>query len=217
MKKLFLILITILGMGSFWLLSCSKSTPPNPCGPFVNRFISTGLSLNTLKILSYDSTYPRYNFDTLRISDTVVFNKLAIQLIPKMSFYIALFQHKGYTFSLFNSAFACSPPIPYSDEQNDYIIITSTKDFDQSHKSGSNLQDLFDVAILDKYKRIYYYRMSLKDYLATRPNTKDELILFLNKGPEESVEFSFKIEYSRTLGADQKVFIVNSINVYIEN
>jgi len=217
MKKLIIILLTILSVGAFWLLSCSKGTPPDPCGPFNNRFSSTGLTINTLKIHSYDSSYPIYYFDTLKNTDSVVFSKLAIQLIPKKIFYIAKTPDQGFSFSLFNSAMACSPPVPYSDELNDYIIITSTKDFDQTHKSGSNLKDLFDVAILDRFKYIYYYRMSLKDYLALRPNTKDELILFLKKGPEANGEFSFKIEYCRTLGADQKLFIVNTLSVFIEN
>ena len=57
--------------------------------------------------------------------------------------------------------------------------------------------------------------MSLKDYLALKPNTKDELILFLTKAPEKTDSFIFKIQYSRTLGSDQKVFIVESTNVFI--
>jgi hypothetical protein len=57
--------------------------------------------------------------------------------------------------------------------------------------------------------------MSLQDYLALKPNTKDELILFLRVAPEQTDEYIFKIEYGRTLGTDEKVFVVNSVNVFI--
>jgi hypothetical protein len=147
--------------------------------------------------------------------DTISFDKLAFKLTPIKSFYTTENITSHRNFSFFSEAYACSPPIPYSDEQNGYIIITCEKDFDQLHKSGTNLANLFDVAIFDLYKGIDYYRMSLQDYLALRPNTKDELILFLNEAPEKTDDYVFKIEYGRTLGTDEKVFVVNSVDVSI--
>jgi len=203
--------------GSIWLLSCSKRNHDDDCGPFPNKFKSTGVFVYTLKVDSFDSLSRSYIFDTLKVTDTVQFNELAIQLTPEKSFYIGSAIRQKCASSVFNEAYACSPPIPYSDEQNDYIIITSTKDFDQTHKIGKNLTDLFDVVILDLFKNIIYYRMSLQDYLALRPNTKDELILILKKAPEKTDDFLFNIQYSRTLVSEQKLFVVESTKVVIIN
>jgi hypothetical protein len=214
MKKIILVFSISLLSGFILLFSCSKSKQDNPCGGD-NRFKSTGLTINTVKIIGFDSIHSQYYFDTVKVLDTVSFDKLALKLTPIKSFYTSATFNYHYNFSFFNEAYACSPPIPYSDEQNGYIIITCEKDFDQVHKSGTNLANLFDVAILDSYKGIYYYRMSLQDYLALKPNTKDELILFLNQAPEKTDDYIFKIEYGRTLGTDEKVFVVNSVDVSI--
>ena len=214
MKKFIFPVLSGTILVSFWLLSCTKNHNTDPCGPFDNRFISTGVSLYTLRVISYDSVYHAYLFDTLHETDTVPFNKLAIQVIPVKKFYMGSAHQKRSTFSIFNEVYACTPPIPYSVEEN-YVTITCTKDFDQIHKSGNNLVDIFDVAILDLYKNIIYYRMSLKDYLALRPNSKDELILLLNKAPEKADNYTFTIEYYRTFGTDEKVFEVESGNIFL--
>ncbi len=201
--------------GLICLSSCLKINPEPQCGPFNNRFSSTGLTTNTLKIKSYDSLSGRFDIAYLNLLDTIPYKKLALRLMPEKKFYIATSLHKGCTFSIFSEAYACSPPIPYSDEKVDDIIIKSNTDYDQTHISGDNLADLFEVVIVDNFNSIYNNKMSLKNFLALRPNTKDELYLLLTKAPEKTDDFIFQIQYIRTLGTDQKEFLVNSLNVYI--
>jgi hypothetical protein len=215
MKKLLLVLLFTLAAGSIWLLSCSKTSPEDTCGSFDNRFSSTGIILNTLKTVSYDSAASRYYFDTVKNPDTVQFDELAIRLIPEKRLYIGSAIPGRSSSSMFSEAYACTPPIPYSDERIDYITITTTTDFDQGHPAGSNLSDLFDVAILDKYRNINYTRMSLAGFMALRPNTKDELILFLNKAPGRGNDFVFQVRYCRTLVSDQEIFTAGTVRVYI--
>ena len=200
--------------GSILLLSCEEFNP-HPCGPFNNKYISTGMEINTLRIIFYDSLPIRFEFDHVGISDTVPYGRLALRLMPVKQFYRTSALPCGHTFSIFNQAYACSPPIPGSDEKIDSIMITSTSDFDQSHKSGKDLADLFDVAAVDRATGSNYYRMSLTDYLELHPTTKDELIFFLREPPEKTGDFVFKIRYKRTLGPDQREFFVESTNVVI--
>jgi hypothetical protein len=213
MNKLLLIFMALCISVSIWLLSCEEINP-HPCGPFNNRYFSSGMTVSTLKILSYDSTPARYEFSYLEDSDTVPFNRLALRLMPVKEFYRVTALPQRPSFSIFSEAYACSPPIPYADEKTDSIIITSTRDFDQTHQSGHDLADLFDVAVIDRADDINY-RMSLTDYLALHPNTKDELILFLKKAPQKTNDFIFKIQYYRSLGTNHSVFAVESINLFI--
>jgi hypothetical protein len=215
MKIFIAILIIGIISGLICLSSCLKINPGPQCGPFDNRFLSTGLSINTLKIRSYDSLTGRFDFAYLNLLDTIPYEKLTLRLMSEKKFYIATSLHQRCTFSIFSEAYACSPPIPYSDEKVDNIIIKSNKDYDQTHISGDNLADLFEIVIVDNFNSIHNNRMSLKAFLALRPNTKDELYLLLTKAPEKTDDFIFQIQYIRTLGTDQKEFLVNSLNVYI--
>jgi hypothetical protein len=198
---------------SIWLISCEEINP-NPCGPFDNRYVSTGLTASTLKIISYDSLQVKFTFDYLNEADTVSFNKFAVSLTPKKQFYRVSALPQRHSFSIFSGAYACSPPIPYSEEKVDSIIITSTSDFDQAHKSGNDLADLFDVAVLDQ-SGSKYYRMGLTDYLALGPTTKDQLVLCLKKAPQKTDDFVFKIQYSKSMASENSTFIVESANVFI--
>ncbi len=71
MKKLIGILLIGMISGSIWLLSCSKRNHDDDCGPFPNKFKSTGLLVYTLRVESlanYSYTYDPAN----RISRSVV-------------------------------------------------------------------------------------------------------------------------------------------------
>ncbi len=110
------------------------------------------------------------------------------ELIFKIGFSGQHYSCISPTFDLFPSAYACSPPEPYSDEKITDIIIISNEDYDETHPAGTDLKDLFEVQSSNGN------RSTVSEYLQKQP--KIEYIEFkLAKAPEEKKTHTFTITY----------------------
>lgn len=146
-------------------------------------------------------------------NDTVDFNMYSIDIIPRQETYFAQNMNK-WSFSLINSAYACDPGLPQTDERIDSIVITSTKDFDNNHPSGAELSDLFDIIVLDYANGIYYEKYTLNDYVETNPYVPNELVLILNKQPDLITDFQFLVKYYQN-GIDYDYFEFSTDKIVI--
>ncbi len=174
-------IILILG-----LVSCEK------CGPFPSNYKVIGMESYLSNLVYSDTTEQDYMLKQIT-NDTVDYSSYSILLIPETETYFA--SKNLYSFSLITSAYACSPVIPTSDEKIDSIQIITNSDFDNTHPSGSNLADIFDVIINDYENGINNQRYQLQDYTDSKPYVSSEIILLLKNAPNETKEFEFTIKY----------------------
>ena len=196
-NKLFILL------GGFWILFLIGNFSCDTCGPFPNKFKMIGLDWFNYKAIYSDTASTRLKLLEIA-NDTVDFNMYSIDIKPKQETYFA--QHSSrWSFSLINSAYACDPAIPQTDEKIDSIVITSAKDFDINHPSGIDLSDVFDVVVLDDANGIYFEKYTLDDYLDTNPYVPNELVLILNKQPDLTTDFQFLVKYYQN-GIDYDYF-----------
>lgn len=206
-NKLFILSCGFLIMFLIGIFSCDK------CGPFPNKFKISGLDWFNYSAVYSDTATTRLMLSEIA-NDTVDFNMYAIVIKPRQETYFA--QHSSrWSFSLINSAYACSPGIPQTDEKIDSIVITSAKHFDFNHPSGTGLSDVFDIIVLDDANSIYYEKYTLKDYLDTNPYVPNELVLLLNKQPDLTTDFQFLVKYYQD-GIDYDYFEFTTDQIVIE-
>lgn len=207
-KKLLFILMGSTIIFMFSLVSCEK------CGPFADKFKVVGIDFSTISAV-YDET-AEWELERSEIkNDTVKHNFYSILIEPRIEAFFSL-NKRTKTFNLINSAYACSPGYPETDEKIDDIIITAQLDFNEDYPAGDNLVDLFDVVVLDEANSIYYDKFTLSDYLSTKPSPPlNSMTLILNQTPDKSKRFAFKVEYFQD-GIDVDFFEFETEPIFIK-
>jgi hypothetical protein len=188
MKKKQLIFIS----GFFIIILLGLFSCEEKCGPFPNKFKVVGLYWK-----NYQATYSDTAGGVLLghiENNSVIYNKYSIFITPDQETYFAQNARK-LTFNLIQSAYACSPLIPTTDEKIDSIVILSGSDFNANYLSGKDLSVLFDVVVFDRAKGIYYEKYNLKDYWASNPYVPTDLTLILKEQPAVTTDFIFQVKY----------------------
>ncbi len=177
-NKVFLITIGYTLLMMVELVSCKK------CGPFPDAIKVVGLDWDVRETV-YNSN--KVSFSPI-LNDTVDYNLYSIWINPKTETYFSLNQN-SFSFSLINTAHACSPGSdPQLLETIKDIEIISTKDFDANHLKGSNLVSLFDVVVKGQ-------KLKLSDYLKTSPYVPEQMIFILNSPPDLTDKFEFTVKF----------------------
>lgn len=175
---------------TFITISCNTPTDLN-CGPFPDKFRVTDFSTSTKKVTHYDPSTISIQLSEIQ-SDSIQFNEFAIAMYPVTEvFFSSVFDKINIQF--IQSAYACSPIDPASDDKILDIQIYSDKDFSAEFPAGENLAELFEVYAL--YMREGPRRVNLIDFFAEEPNAPDQLILLLQSGPSEASEIQFSVLY----------------------
>lgn len=203
-NKLMILLGGFLIFILFGLFSCEDK-----CGPFPNKFKIIGLDWVNFKAIYSDTADTRLLLSDIE-NDSVNYNEYSVLIVPRQETYFAQNARKN-NFSLIQSAYACSPVIPTTDEKIDSIVILSESDFKLNYSSGKDLSDLFDVVVLDHANGIYHEKYNLKDYLATNPNVPSELTLILKEQPDLTTDFEFLVKYYQK-GIDDNDFFEFTTN-----
>lgn len=89
--------------------------------------------------------------------------------------------------SWINTAYACSPNEPESQDIITNISIRCTEDYDNEHPKGNSLNDLFIV-------ETYPYKRSTIDELVARQVTVKTLEFYLTKAPTKTKKYQFIID-----------------------
>jgi hypothetical protein len=89
-------------------------------------------------------------------------------MTPTQAFYYAE-ASTGKRFGFVPVAYACSPPIPSSDEVITDIQVYSDKAFTDAYPAGENRASLFDAVVLNPASQLYYHRIDLNDFLSGSP------------------------------------------------
>lgn len=209
MKKIFFIIAT----GYFLvlisaLLSCDNLM--DDCGPFPDKFKVTSLKWNNVKISSSE----RINQDFSIQFDSVKYNEYGIQIIPITTTYFSEMR-KNTSIHFIQSAYACSPITPTTDEKIDSILIFTDKDFDLNHTAGKELSELFSVIVSDNNNTLYQEKYDLNQYVVLNPGVPEEMVIFLKSPPIVSAFFEFTVKYYQK-GIDEDYFEFKTNKIFIE-
>lgn len=206
LKKTILIYLSLIGV--FVLLTISCDLTIDDCGPFPDRFKTTGFESDLKKVAFPDSSANSIQLTPVN-SDTISFDEFAIQMIPDAQSYIAQAQRK-LNFSIWSKAYACSPPILISDETVTDIQIFSDINYSNGFSSQDNIASLFDIIVY--YDRKGYQRFSFSEFISSKPEVPAEIILLPNAAPSATNSFQFTVKYfQKGLEMDEYEFTTESI------
>ncbi len=209
--RIILIFSVYFAMFIIGLISCDEI---NDCGPFPNKFKIIGLDWANYKAIYSDTSDTRLLLSYID-NDSVIFNEYSIFIAPRQETYFAQ-KSIDWNFNLIQSAYACSPVIPTTDEKIDSIVILSHKDFDTNHPAGTDLSDLFKIVVLDNANGIYYVKYGLKNYLSTNPTVPNELTMILKEQPDLTTDFEFSIKYYQKGIGDNDFFEFTTDKIVIK-
>ena len=174
-------------------LTAAACDATGECGPFADKFRTTDFTSETLRLENSSAPHAEPILAPIN-HDTLAAGELALRLIAHQERYFSE-TTTDRAFHFIRAAYACSPPIPTSDEVIRGIRILSDAAFDGTHPSGTNLADLFDVIVLDRPRGVFYQRLALPGFLAMQPNTASELIFILREAPARTGTYRFTIQY----------------------
>jgi len=206
-KKLLCILTGYLSFFLLGLISCEK------CGPFPEKFKLVGFDVNTVSAIYSQTGEQEISLQEIT-NDTIKYDLYSISIDAKIKALVNT-GHKNNSLDLINSAFACSPGVLKTDERIKSILITSDKDFDATHPSGTDLSELFDIVVYDDANNINNEKFKLKDYISTKPSVPNTMILILNSSPALSQNFEFTLNYHQQ-GIDIDFLEFKTKKVFIE-
>jgi hypothetical protein len=204
MKKLIVSVIAVTA-----IVSCgSGSDDDYSCGPFGSpRYDIVGMNVKPTTYeqmpenlgrpvatinLDAANTISNGNFILVFTADTTS-NPTNAPSLARQSF--------RFNFSLLSSAYACSPPMPYTDELLSAINITSDSDFSADYPAGSDLNALFDMQYHENGtllktdangERSHY---TLSEYNELSYAATQYFQLRLNQAPQNGSHHQFSIEY----------------------
>lgn len=164
------------------------------CGPFNDQWRVYDLRWHNAKAVYSDTSYPRLTTYTIE-NDSVLYSNYAIVIVPNLGTYASLKSTPKWNFSFINSAYACSPPDPKSEETIDSIVILSLNNYDSNHPAGKNLADLFEVVVNKYENNTYYTKYNLVDYNNLKQQIPDQLTLMLKTPPDSTSNFEFLVKY----------------------
>lgn len=178
---------------AFNFASISCDTPVDTCGPFPQYFETMSFISDIARIsITSDSglSIRVFELNPERISSA----QFSIRLTPVVEFYSDNMNRAQKQF-FNNAAFACSPPIPESQEVITDLRINSNLPFNAYLDTEADLASFFDVITFSQNSG--YNRYSITEFLLVSPTVPSELFLVLNTPPETEQPLQFTIQYSQ--------------------
>jgi len=189
------------------LISCDK------CGPFPDKLKVIGLDWHIYNAVYSEDADEKLILSEI-INDTVDYNSYSIFITPITETYFTTVQ-RNKPFEWTNTAYACSPITPTTDDRIDSILIITNIDFDATHPAKSDLSQLFDIVVYDQANKIYYKKFTMNDYISTKPYVPNEMTLILNAPPSLTMSFDFTVKYYQD-GIDNDYFEFKTNNIVIK-
>ena len=147
-------------------------------------------------------------------NNSVSYEKYSIRITAEIETYFAYEKSKMKNIFIENS-YACSPAPPKTDEKITNIEIYTNNDYNSMNQSGQNINQLFDVLVLNHFSSFpYYEKFDLIEYINTNPNIANELIFVLKEAPENNDNFIFEIKYYQNgIDLNEYSFVTNEIGI----
>ncbi|MGB0868437.1 MAG: hypothetical protein ACPGSD_02465 [Flavobacteriales bacterium] len=163
------------------------------CGPFPVDVKVSSLKYETL-IMDIDTAQNTSQYDSI-YQNPVKYDRFALRIQPQLKYLYAR-QDNRTSYSFISNAMACSEPdFPILKEHITDIQIIVNANYDALHLAGSNVNDLFDVFVIEKNHNIYQENIS--DFVSSSPLVPKYLIFKLKSPPTFSFNSSFTINYEQ--------------------
>ena len=178
------------------VLSCEDGCPRSGSGPGKYTIISLHWEITSISYSTFsgDKLIDKIDFSPL-VQNSVLYSQYGISITPRTQFYYSSSRNKINTSNFINSAYACSPAEPTTDDRIRDIKIFSKRDFNSEYPAGSNLTPLFDIIVEPDYSG-NKIKWDLTKYLLTSSiPVPARMILVLKESPEVTADYTFKIEY----------------------
>ena len=211
MKNLKILGLTFLLVLGFTFPSCDRS------GYNCNCPDPTYFNVEGLDILFYQDANLGLPIEAL---DTIPFNTgKYVHLDYLVSYHTLVEPKRDWSFSLINSAYACSCAIGSYESKTEKLVdfsITTLNNFDDDHLANSNINDLFEYNgyfIEDEFGN--YNNNPLTEHIANQTDEileGEDMVLKLTKAPELDEEFKIKIRMELSTG---EIYEVESDAVFI--
>jgi len=188
------------------LASGACNSVVDDCGPFKGKFKTIDFTTAAYRIENGDVLNTEPGLPPLEPvlspigNDTLAGGELAIRMTPSKELYFSE-SERANSISFISAAYACSPPIPSSDEVIRAIEIYSDEALNSAYPADHNLADLFDVVVLNRASGMIYHRFDLNDFLSGAPKAVDEMVLVLNAAPERTSAFEFTVKVNHRQGS----------------
>jgi hypothetical protein len=186
-KKINFFIVSYLVFLCLSIISCEDE-----CGSSPNKFKIKSLKWQTFQI---ENTEEKYNIKFYEIEDkSVSYKKFSIKINAEIDTYYSnnIFSPKNI---FIRSAYACDPALPTSDETITKIEIFANNDYNKHYKSGKDISNLFDILVVSNTNEFYYDKFDLNEFINSKPNVANELVLILKEAPENTSNFKFEIKY----------------------
>jgi hypothetical protein len=206
--KIYFVWIAISVVGT--LLSCRGK-----CGPFPDKYKIVGLDWSIYQAICSET--PPNNKLTLHSieNDSIYYNQYAVNVRPVQKTYYSN-NVKRWNLNLIQSAYACDPVRPTTDETIEKIIIQAEKDFNSKYPSGANLALLFDIFVPESYSSNNKKKYSLEEFIKTKSIIPREFTLVLNTSPSVTTDFEFLISYTQNGVENNNFFQFKTKNITIK-
>ena len=146
--------------------------------------------------------------------DSIDYESLGILLDYERVNYISEVVRPNH-FNFIQTAYACTPVEPTSDEAIDSIKIFSAQDFDKDHPAGTDLSDLFHLFYRD-FSTYEYKQVDLDEFEPLSYNNIFNTTLMLKSAPELVQEYSFLVKYYQN-GIDFDYFEKETESIVIKD
>ena len=190
-KKTMVAYIFLISLSMIAVVSCNLAN--TDCGSFSDKFKTVDFQVGLKNITISENPGTNIQYSMLE-SDTIEFYTFGISMFPIGEYY-SLNLEKPKSYSLIPSAFACSPPVPVSEEMITGIEVFSNINFNSEYTSGESITELFEIAVL--YRGSGYIRTNIDDFLSSEPNVPDLIFLLLKSAPETTEPIQFTVKYGQ--------------------
>lgn len=210
--------LLVLTLATILLPVGACTSPVDDCGPFPDKFKTTGFATSVQQATFSDSLGVEPMLAPT--GDTLRTGHLAVQMRAEKETYISR-RSEAPTLQFLSSAYACSPILPTSDEVIQDIEITSSTAFGEAHPAGDDLSALFDVVVFRRSlaydEKHGYQRYDLNEFLERDPPAAWKLILVLDATPPTTTRAQFTVEYEQDgKGLEHYEFTTESVVVTSE-
>ncbi|MCK5857122.1 MAG: hypothetical protein KAG64_06505 [Bacteroidales bacterium] len=178
--------------------------------------------MSTYKIVDMDMQLVSVDFDTSKAPSLILTNldaypinyaDFGIYLTPVKELY-ASFNQRVSSFGLINSAYACKPPTPRTNDYITKIEIFANKDYDSLHTQGTNIAEYFDVIAPNPYGNGMLIKQDLQAFFKSKIIVPNEMTLTLNTPPEFNTDFVFTIIYGQNgVSLGNLTLVTNTVTI----
>ncbi len=199
-RKLSLVAIFYISLTLFIAVACESV---DDCGgPYPNRYKVESMFA---VFSSYSINGDRYSFQPVD-TDTMSADELALSLYFGTTTYFA--ERSSVWSGLFvNTAMACTPVPPTSEEVVTGISVYSDNDFGSEFPAGSDISALFDVVVDG-------FAYSVDEFIGSEPNAVQTIRLVLKIQPENESLHQFDVIYQQDgLDVSELAFELSPIHI----